>query len=191
MRNMLLGAAGIVLLGSGTALGMTIIVNEATVSGDFSTIFTQGDISGFTDSGDISHFTAILALQNSANSEEAIAFAPITGFPSAGQSTPDHPVVPFPAGSAGRTIDITSAVVDLVNNTYSIAGILQGDWTVTLPSDYNIIIGFQNSANQEEGIAFSGITISEPAPVALFGLALIVFASAGLRARRHADLANR
>ncbi|NKB21615.1 MAG: hypothetical protein GKS01_14070 [Alphaproteobacteria bacterium] len=161
-----------VLLPIATTAAMTITVTNAYISGDFSTFSVTSDISGFTNSGDISHFTAIAGLQNLANQEEAIGFALATSFPSAGQSIPDH--VPSPPPPGGRTINPVSVIVDLTLNTFSVTGVLQGDWNFTAATDYTFILGLQNSANQEEGIVFSNdVQVSAPTTLGPFAMALV------------------
>lgn len=162
-------------------------VDQMNISGDFTNYSVSGTLSGFTDSGDMGHFFAILGLQNSANGEEAITFNILTGFPSTGQSIPDHAVPPYLPGDPDRRIHLTSAIVDLTLNAFTFSGVLDGSWTPTLPTDYTVIVGLQNNFNGEEAITFSpNVTIPEPAPVASFGLALIALTFFGRQSGKRA-----
>ena len=175
LKRLIFSCLCCVLLSSVTVSAATITVTGAHISPDFSTFSATSDISGFVNTGDIAHFTAIVGLQSLLNGEEAITFAPITSFPSAGQSIPDHSVPPFPPGSSGRTINIVSAILDFTLNTFSVAGVLQGQWTSSVGSDYTIIVGLQNSDNGEEAITFAeGVEVSAPSTLGAFAMALVV-----------------
>ena len=174
------------IIGTSSVSAATITITEAHISGDFSTINVSSNITGFADTGDIANQFAILGLQNSANLEEAIAFAELTGYPSTGQSTPDHPV-PSPPPPGTRTISIVSAIVDHVLNQFTVTGVLLGDWNVTQASDYTVILGLQNNNNGEESITFANsVTISAPSRFGVASLALFLLTTAGIGAvRRH------
>lgn len=179
----ILAATFMVMLGHAGVSAATITVTEAHISGGFSTIDISSDITGFADTGDIANQFAILGLQNATNGEEAISFSLLTGYPSTGQSTPDHPIPPPPGGSS-RTITIISAIVDHTLDTFTLHGVLQGDWTVTLASDFTVIVGLQNSNNGEEAITFANnVTINAPSTFGIAGLALFV-ATTGFTGRR-------
>lgn len=182
LRNLAVVVTGLII-GASSVSAATITVTEAHISGDFSTISVSSDITGFTDTGDIANQFAILGLQNFGNQEEAIAFAALTGYPSTGQSTPDHPIPPPPPSS--RTISIVSAIVDHVLNQFTVTGVLLGDWNVTQASDYTVILGFQNNNNGEESIAFANdVTISAPSNFGVASLALFLLTTAGIGAVR-------
>ena len=190
LRRLLVPVAGLLLFGASGAAAVTITVTEAHISGDFSTINVSSDIADFTDTGDIASQFAILGLQNAANGEEAISFALLTGYPSTGQSTPDHPVPP-PPGVGGRIITIVSAIVDHTLDTFTLQGVLQGDWTVTQASDFTVIVGLQTINNGEEAITFSdNVTISAPSAVGVVALALFVLTTAGTGGARRQNISS-
>ena len=179
LRRLRIATAVLHTIGASSFSAATITVTEAQISGDFSAINVSSDITGFANTGDIANHFAILGLQNFANQEEAIGFASLTGYPSTGQSTPDHPIPPPPAPGT-RTISIISAIVDHTLDRFTVTGILQGDWNVTQASDYTVILGLQNNNNGEESITFANsVTISAPSTFGVAGLALLVLATAG------------
>lgn len=183
LKRLIISSLCCVLLGSASVSAATITVTSANISSGFGTFSVTSDISGFANTGDIAHYIGIIGLQNAANGEEAINFAPATGFPSTGQSTPDHSIPPGPA-SGERTIDAVSVIVDFVLNTFSATGVLQGDWNFTTAPDYTIILGLQNNNNGEEAITFTdGVTVSAPSALGPFSMALVFLS---LYRRRHA-----
>jgi hypothetical protein len=184
-RTLLVALVSAIFLHSGAAFGAAITVTQAHISNDFSTFYVESNISGFTDTGDISNQFAILGLQNAANQEEAISFALLTGYPSTGQSTPDHPIPPPPVGPGARIITITSAIVDHVLNQFSVTGILQGDWNATQAADYTVILGLQNNNNGDEAITFANnVTIPAPPAIGILAVGFMVLISTGRRSYR-------